>query len=392
MSQQIVNTEEMKKFRRELHQHPEVSGKEEETAKRIINRLRMLNPAVLQTGIGGHGVMALFSRDQKQNRNQIAFRAELDAIPVQEGSRLPYRSQAEGVMHGCGHDGHMAILIALAEKLQKEPMNNLDVWLLFQPAEETGKGAEMMMDDSFFKELNLERMIALHNLPRFDENMILIREGVFAAASTGIKVTFTGSSSHAAQPEEGANPAPFMAEFVTFVQNDFRDFINRSSVNNIVVTYLHLGERAFGISPGNGETGITVRSDDPQELEKALSKIEQHIGEAEKQFSGQITLQIEEPFAVTENDSKGVEVVKKAAAELNLEILNLETPFPWSEDFGAFEAACPITFFGLGAGKENPPLHSDRFDFNENLLTVGAEIFYKIAELYNAAESGRGTV
>src|SRR5690625_6164103 len=111
-----------------------------------------------------------------------------------------------------------------------------------------------------------------HRLPysfptRRSSDLILIREGVFAAASTGIKVIFTGSSSHAAQPEEGVNPAPHMAEFVTFVENEFHSFKNRSSVNNIVVTYLHLGERAFGISPGRGEAGVTLRSDDPQELE-----------------------------------------------------------------------------------------------------------------------------
>src|SRR5699024_11186399 len=99
-------------------------------------------------------------------------------IPVREESQLPYRSETEGVMHGCGHDGHMAILIALAEKLQKKPLENRDVWLLFQPAEETGKGAEKVTSDSFFKELSLERMIALHNLPGFSENEILIREGV----------------------------------------------------------------------------------------------------------------------------------------------------------------------------------------------------------------------
>lgn len=382
-----MDIEEIKKFRRELHQHPEISGKEQETAKRIAARLSTLNPAVLQTGIGGHGVMALFSRDEKQNRKQIAFRAELDAISVQEESQLPYKSKVEGVMHGCGHDGHMAILIALADKLQKEPLENLDVWLLFQPAEETGKGAEKMIDNSFFQELKIERMIALHNLPGFEENEILIREGVFAAASTGIKVIFTGSSSHAAQPEEGVNPAPHMAEFVTFVENEFHSFKNRSSVNNIVVTYLHLGEHAFGISPGRGEAGVTLRSDDPQELESALSRIEKQLGKVEKQFEGQITFQKEEPFAMTENDSKGIDVVKKAAAELDLDIRDLDSPFPWSEDFGAFEAACPITFFGLGAGKGHPPLHSGTFDFNENLLSPGAEIFYKIAELYDQGES-----
>src|SRR5690625_7615303 len=100
-------------MRGEQQQRAEVAGKEQETAKRITARLSTLNPAVLQTGIGGHGVMALFSRDEKQNRKQIAFRAELDAISVQEESQLPYKSKVEGVMHGCGHDGHMAILIEI---------------------------------------------------------------------------------------------------------------------------------------------------------------------------------------------------------------------------------------------------------------------------------------
>src|SRR5690625_1119598 len=141
-SHPIVDIEEIKKFRRELHQHPEISGKEQETAKTITARLSTLNPAVLQTGIGGHGVMALFSWDGIQDRKQIGVCAALDALSVLEVSQLPYKSKVVGLMHGCAHDGHMAILIALADKLQKEPLENLDVWLLFQPAEETGKGAE----------------------------------------------------------------------------------------------------------------------------------------------------------------------------------------------------------------------------------------------------------
>lgn len=378
-----MNIKEIKNFRRELHQHPEVSGKEKKTAERIAGRLRELNPEQLKTGIGGYGVMALFSADQGQTNRQIAFRAELDGIPVHEENDLPYRSESDGVMHGCGHDGHMAIMMALAEKLQKNPLKNRDVWLLFQPAEETGEGAEQVLADPFFKELNLERVIALHNLPEISENKVVVRDGVFAAASTGIKITYTGRASHAAEPENGVSPAPHMADFITCLENEWASFKSRSPVNNIAVTYLHLGERAFGISPGTGELGITLRSGNSREMEKALTQIKKYIRKAGKQFDGEISIQKKEPFAVTENDEKGNSVVKRAAGELNMDIMELNTPFPWSEDFGSFKKACPITFFGLGAGREQPPLHSDTYDFNEELIEAGAQLFYKIAGLYD---------
>lgn len=385
-----MDIEEVKRFRRELHQQPELSGKEKDTSKKIADRLRSLDPAELKTGVGGDGVMALFSGDRQQNepREQIVFRAELDAIAVHEKSDLPYRSETDGVMHGCGHDGHMAIVIALAGKLHSKPLENLDVWLLFQPAEETGKGAEQVLEDPFFEKLDLKRMIALHNLPGFQENQIVIRDGVFAAASTGLKVVFKGSSSHASQPENGVNPALLMSKFVTFLEKKRDSFKKGSSVNNLVVTYMLLGERAFGISPGNGDIGVTVRSENPEDLEGIVSEIEEYINRESEHFDGELTFQREEPFTVTKNDSEGNQVVKSAARELNMDLLDLEEPFPWSEDFGQFGNVCPITFFGLGAGEEHPPLHSDRYDFNEELIQTGAEIFYKIAQQYDRQTHG----
>ncbi len=189
-------------FRKTLHQFPELSGDETSTAERITEELKRCKPGNIITQLGGTGVLAVFPAEKSRAEKTLLFRAELDAIAVTEESGVPHQSLNKGVMHGCGHDGHMAILLGLARYLSENPPQNLNVFLLFQPAEETGKGAARVMNDSRFSGLEIDQAFALHNLPGCEKNKIFIKKGTFACASAGVEIKIKGRFSHAATDDE----------------------------------------------------------------------------------------------------------------------------------------------------------------------------------------------
>lgn len=371
-------------LRKEIHQHPEVSGKEENTADRIQKVLEKFNPDEILTGLGGYGVLAHFKCKTGNSKETILFRAELDAISVREETGLPYQSQKENVMHGCGHDGHMVILIGLAEWLAKNRPDEIDVYLLFQPAEETGEGAARVLEESRFQELKIDHGFALHNLPGFSEKTIICKEGTFAAGSVGIEVTVKGSFSHAAYPEKGLNPAGTVAGLVQRIDEEMGWFRSGHDGNKLVCTFIKMGERAFGISPGRAEVGFTIRSESDENLEKAVSRIKDIIDELKSSFKGDIIVKEVEPFRATVNSSEGAKIIQNVSDQKTFSYQELEEPFPWSEDFGEFRRQFPITIFGLGAGEESPPLHSEKYDFNDELIRVGIEMFSGIVDYYSS--------
>ena len=367
-------------IRKQLHSLPELSGSEESTANLLSEYLQESNPDQIIKNVGGTGIIAEFLSSDPKNSRSILIRAELDAIAVEEDTGLNHQSQEKGVMHGCGHDGHMTILLALAQKLKDQRFDDKNVYLLFQPAEETGEGAEQVLSDSRFKDLKIDHAFALHNIPGEEENVVIVKNDVFAVASCGVEFVFTGKSSHAAHPEEGVNPSQAISNIVIEADKELAQFRNKDPLNKAVNTFIKLGEPAFGISPGTGRVGFTLRSKSDQELDKALNKLIRLVEKIDKSFQIDITHELKEPFAATVNSSKGNEVVKKSAGKLGLSIKELDAPYAWSEDFGEFRKKCPITLFGLGAGLQSAPLHSNKYDFNDNLISVGADLFYTIIQ------------
>ena len=368
-------------FRKVLHKSPELSGNEKRTSEKISGVLEELSPHELHKNIGGSGVMAIFSSKEPDDKETILFRAELDAIAVQEESEAEYASEKKGVMHGCGHDGHMTILLGFAEYLHQHPPEKYNIALLFQPAEETGEGSSRVLEDPVFKKQTFKRAFALHNLPGFAENEVIIRKGVFAAASTGLQIDIKGRSSHAAYPEQGSNPSRVLGNLLTFISEGFDEFKKKGSVNKIICTYARMGNVAYGISPGHATMGVTVRSSGDDELDRVAELIRGRLNTEKKSFDGEISMKEIEPFSATVNDDRGTELVEHAAKQRGLELQKMGEPFPWSEDFGEFRKKCPVTLFGLGTGKDHPPLHSEVYDFNDNLIETGIKLFAVLSTL-----------
>ena len=361
-----------------MHRNPEVSGEESSTAGWIASRLKKLKADQVWKNIGGSGVIALYKSRSGKAEQSLLFLAELDAIAVQEETGLKHESRNSGVMHGCGHDGHMTILLGLAHWLKKHRPEDKDVYLLFQPAEETGEGAERVMSDERFKRMHFDYAFALHNLPGFAERNIVTRKGLFAAASTGLEIIFKGKSSHAAYPEKGENPSIAIAKTILEVDSIAGPFREDHALNKAVNTFIKLGEPAYGISPGNGRTGFTFRSVSDKSLSQIVDEVKKQVQKTERDFKGQINMKLVEPFCATVNDEKGVELIEQSAKENGYNIEQLNEAFPWSEDFGEFRKKCPIAIFGLGAGKDSAPLHSEMYDFNDSIIEAGINTFIGI--------------
>jgi len=367
--------EKLKKIRRELHTMPEVSGSEKKTAAYIKHQLCKTDPDDIIEGIGGHGIVAIYNGKDPDAGETMMIRAELDGLAIDEQSDIPHKSETRYRMHACGHDGHMAIVLGVAEWLTMNRPSSGRVMLLFQPSEETGEGAARMLEDRTFSKLSIDRGIALHNLPGYKKNTVYIKSDTFALASVGIKVSFRGESSHAAYPEEGVNPSVAMSKFIMDLESIKDDLSKSEGFCVMTTTYVKVGEPAFGINPGSGEMGITIRAEADEDVESLFGQIEKNIKTARNEFPGTIQYEKKEPFAATVNDADGVERLRTVAGSLNVDTETLDRPIAWSEDFGEFRRTCPITLFGLGAGTNTPPLHSELYDFDDDLIETGVSLF-----------------
>lgn len=368
--------DELKELRHRLHSIAEVSGEEQETSDFIVNYLKKTNPDQLDTGIGGYGIAATY--DGSKEGPHVLIRCELDGLPIPDDIDAEYRSKTEGVGHKCGHDGHMTIVCGVAKALQENPPEKGKVTLLFQPAEETGEGARRVIEDPVFQSSSPDYCFALHNLPGFEKGQIILRKGVFAAASTGLIVNFEGSTAHAAHPEQGNSPALAMAQTVQAFSSAPQFYSPLEESAKVTVINATLGERAFGTSPAKATVMATFRTYDEGLLDHLKKKCLEIAKKTADAFDLSLDYEWVESFPVTKNTSEGYRLVKSAAEKLDYNIYHKSSPFSWSEDFGHFTNQFNGAMFGLGVGEEHPSLHAEHYDFSDEVLPTGISMFMQI--------------
>ncbi len=371
----LINDDHLSRLREELHRHPSLSEQEEPVAAMIERQFIPLKPNKIYHRLGGHGIAFEFTGTKAGKT--LMFRADTDALPIQENNTLPWASVNPGISHKCGHDGHMAILTGLGEMISNDRPAAGRVILLFQPAEETGTGAARVISDSQFTDMKPDQIYGLHNLPGFPFNTILIRKGTFAAASKGMIIRLHGKTAHAGQPETGISPSNAVSELINFINNDIRkDIFNDFILATIV--HIRLGEMTFGTAPGDADFMLTLRALGDEDMELLVRMIEEKIrliaGNNNLQFSCSFT----EEFPATVNHDNSVDILEAVAGEQGLMIRDLKESFRWSEDFGHFLELFPGAFFGLGAGEETAQLHNPDYDFPNKIIDTGVLMFYGI--------------
>ncbi len=363
------------KLRHELHRYPELSGDEKDTAARITQFLRTLAPAQIIEGLGGHGVAAVFGTDESRT---IMLRCELDALPIAENNVFAHQSVHSGQAHSCGHDGHMAILVAVAETLAACPPANGRVILLFQPAEETGAGAQAIIDDPSFQALAPDFVCALHNMPGYPPGQVVIRPGTMTAASRGLNLTLSGETAHAAHPETGRSPANALATLMAVLQPLPASVTGQDALAFSTIVGATLGAKTFGTAPAEAQLWVTLRCEHNATMDRIVDYIARQVEQICTPEQLATGIAYEDVFPATVNDPAAVALIQKALT--GHDVLVPETPIRWSEDFGHFTARTPGALFGLGAGLEQPDLHHSHYDFPDALIGTGRDVFLAIID------------
>ncbi|MDO9595767.1 MAG: amidohydrolase [Lutibacter sp.] len=376
----IFNNELIKElvtFRKMLHANPEVSGKEYNTAKSVANFLKTCTPTQVIENIGVTGIVAVF--DSKKPGKSVMFRAELDALPIQEINTFSHKSTIDGVSHKCGHDGHTTVLLGLARILSEQKPKTGKVFLLFQPAEEDGEGAKAVFADPKFETLRPDYIFAFHNLPAYPLNQIVVKNNSFTAAVKSIIIKINGKTAHAAEPENGLNPALAIAEILQESAKFSNNDPNRNDFTLITPIHIEMGEIAYGISAGYGEIRLTIRTWNEETMEKLTADIINCVEKAAENHQMPITCSWTQEFYANQNADKAVEIIKESATNLDFDIYERKFPFKWGEDFGLFTQHFKGAMFGIGSGEKSPSLHNPDYDFPDDILPVAMQLFHKIS-------------
>lgn len=369
MNQEII------KLRQEIHKHPEVSNDEYNTSERIIHYVKKFNPDEI-IKLGETGVA--FAFNGKKKGETVVFRAELDALSIKEKSGVEYTSVNDHIAHACGHDGHMAILTGLTQKISENPPTKGRVVMLFQPAEEIEQGARDVVENPNFMDIKPDYMFALHNVPGFEKHKIILKKGSFASASKGMTIKLNGITAHAAEPQNGISPADAISDIIKKLhairdnKTLFKDFVM------LTIIHIQLGEISFGTSPGYAELRITLRAFENEDMQLLTDKCEKTIREISDAEKLSCKISYSEAFPATVNNDDCVGIVEQSATQANLNIEYIDKPFKWSEDFGYFTEKYDACYFGLGSGKNQPQLHNPDYDFPDDIIESGINIFYAI--------------
>ena len=367
---------QLTKFRRELHQYPELSGKEIKTAQKILYALKDMKPSKIIDKMGGHGLAAIF--DSQEKGPTLLFRAELDALPIQEKNNIPWASNLPGVSHTCGHDGHMTMLLALGRIISRNPIKCGKVVLMFQPSEENGQGARAVISDPRYEQIKPDLAFAIHIEPGRPFGYVSTRPGLMNCASLGLKITLHGKTAHAADPDDGISPSNAVAEFIQKISEfDHGDELN-NNFRLTTVTHVQIGEQSFGISPGDASIFVTLRTSNDDILSQLDKDVRGLVSNISTQFKLTFDFEIFDHFAASINDKEAHDIAVNAMKSLNINYGSIGVPMRASEDFGIFGKQSKAAMLCLGPGEDYAALHNPNYDFNDDLIPVGTGIFERI--------------
>ncbi len=366
---------ELVAFRRKLHRMPELSREEAETAREVRSFLAATDPDRIITGLGGHGVAAVY--EGREPGPTVLFRSELDGLPIEEISNIPHRSATPGKGHLCGHDGHMAILAGMARVLGHQRPQRGRAILLFQPAEEDGSGAAAVVADPRFRQIAPDLSFALHNLPGLPFGKAALVEGPVNCASRGMRIVLTGKTAHASMPETGISPVYVVAELMPALTALGKGGPLEEDFAMVTVTHAKIGEPAFGIAPGRAEIWATLRTLTDEGMEDLCVSAEHLVLSAARERGLGAEISYDDIFQHCENAPEAVEHLRHALEAEGVPYDSGNLPLRASEDFGRFGQKAPAAMFFLGAGENHPSLHNPDYDFPDDLIGIGARVFMR---------------
>lgn len=389
----VTQAASMAVIRRDIHAHPELCFEEIRTADLVAEKLAEWG-IPLQRGLGGTGVVGIVKNGS--SARAIGLRADMDALPMQEFNTFEHASRNAGKMHACGHDGHTAMLLAAAQYLAKQRHFDGTVYLIFQPAEEGGGGAREMMRDGLFEKFPMEAVFGMHNWPGMAAGSFAVSPGPVMASSNEFKITIRGKGGHAALPHNAIDPVPVACQMV----QSFQTIISRNKkpidAGVISVTMIHAGE-ATNVIPDSCELQGTVRTftlDVLDLIEQRMRQIAEHTCAA---FGVGCEFEFERNYPPTINSAHEAEFARRVMAGIVGEAqVQGQEPTMGAEDFAYMLQAKPgaYCFIGNGDGVHREmghgggpcTLHNPSYDFNDELIPLGATYWVKLAEAWLAPD------
>ena len=387
LSELTDQAEAIRAFRRDLHAHPELSFEEERTAERIAQTLRNWGIEV-HTGLGKTGLVGVIHG--RPGKRSIGLRADMDALPVTERNSFPHASRFQGRMHACGHDGHVAMLMAAAQYLAAHRDFDGTVNLVFQPAEEGGGGAAAMMRDGLFERFPMDAIFGMHNWPGLNAGELAIKPGPCFASSNEFCIVVKGKGSHAAMPHLGTDPVPVACQMVLAFQTILSRNLRPIDTGVVSVTMMEAGE-ATNVVPDSVTVQGTVRAFTPEVLdliEERMRAVAEHTCAA---FGAACEFEFSRNYPATINHDDEAAFVREVMVEVAGpdKVLDFE-PTMGAEDFSFYLQAKPGAYFVIGNGDGvhrasghglGPcTLHNPSYDFNDELIPQGAALWVRLAQ------------
>ena len=371
---------ELAAIRHDLHAHPEMLFQEERTAKIVAEECRRLGFEVT-TGIAKTGVVASLTNGTA--KRTIGIRADMDALPIQEQTNLPYASKYPGKMHACGHDGHTTMLLGLARYLAEHRNFDGTVRLIFQPSEEDEGGAFRMIEDGLFTRFPCDRVFALHNLPGEAEGQVVVRPGPITASCDVFTIVVQGVGGHGALPHKSVDPVVAASSIVLGLQTVVSRNLDPHDPAVVTVGAINGGSMATVI-PEEVRLLVGVRTVTKPVRDLVLTRIKDFAMAHAKSYGCTADVQIgldSWSYPSGFNTADEAALVRDVAIEMGQDPakVDMRGPFMFSEDFSAMQEVVPSCYFGLGAGP-GPMLHDPGYNFNDALLVKGPAFWARLVE------------
>lgn len=371
--------EEFIAIRRDIHAHPELAFNEIRTSELIANYLSQYGYSI-EKNIGKTGVVASLKRGAGDQ--SIGIRADMDALPIQEETNVEYQSTKKGMMHACGHDGHVTIALAAAKALALKGNFNGTVRFIFQPAEEIGLGAKKMIEDGLFTQFPVDVIYGLHNWPDLPVGHFAFVKGPAMASVDFLKITIQGKGSHGAEPQNGIDPITIAAYLITSIQTIVSRNIDPKEMGIITIGAIK-GGNAANVIPDNVELKLTLRAYNENIRETMKQRLQSLVTNLTASFGAEATISSNAGFAAVINSEEETEFAYQHALKI-MDKAHISKDFPArtaSEDFAFLLQEKKGAFLFVGNG-DSAPLHSPYYNFNDQAIIPAARYWATLVETY----------
>ena len=371
---------EMQKWRRDIHAHPEIAFEEHRTAKFVAEKLESFGLEV-ETGIAGTGVVGTLKKGT--GNRSIGLRADLDALLINEANDFEHKSKNPGKMHACGHDGHTTMLLGAAQYLSMKGNFDGTIHFIFQPAEENEGGGKVMVDEGLFEKYPVEAVYGMHNIPGMPVGTFAVKPGPIMASFDIFNLTVIGKGGHAAMPQTTIDPILIGTKIVDAYQSIVSRYINPQEPVVLSVTQFHGGD-AYNVIPNEIEIKGTVRCFSSKVQTSVEGQMENITASICKAYGAKFNFEYERRYPATINSHDEVKTSLKVARGISGDgmVNSSPTPSMGSEDFAFMLQEKPGSYIWIGNGDKEGScmLHNPSYDFNDEILPIGATYWVEIAQ------------